>query len=209
MKLLLACLALVAVLAITAGLLAQPPALPPAKQAIEDNYAQERAAAAQDPAPYKPEILDELLPEPPFESGIFDASELDPAYIRGFAATNMWRGTIGDVRIRVVAGAFVADLEQGAVVVIAMPLFPAASSQETVFTPIRTGPARITSMRAESTGPQLDILTEPGISYVFDVPSRSFILPPTSTTTTTTVPPTSSSTTMPPHVNFTPKTRQN
>jgi hypothetical protein len=53
-------------------LFGQSNTLPPEKQAIQQQYAQERAAGAQNPAPKNPAAPYPIVPEQPFPTGILD-----------------------------------------------------------------------------------------------------------------------------------------
>jgi hypothetical protein len=136
--------------------------LPPAKQAIEQQYSQERAAGEQNPAPRDPNAAFPIVPPPAFETGIFN----DCDSLSGAIVVNCWRGILGNVETSVYAGSEPESInpQQGIVVVF-------TASGNYIPTPVEAGPVRIIAA-------QNDILTlvTTNNAYVltFDVNTQSF-----------------------------------
>ena len=136
-------------------------ALPPAKEAIEQQYSQERAAGAQNPAPRNPNAPFPIVPPRPFETGIFD----DCDSFHGALIVNCWRGILNGVETSVFAGVEPADVDSQQGIVVLTP------SGDFVPTPVRAGAARIVAAR----NGLLTLVTATG-NYVltFDVSTRTF-----------------------------------
>ncbi len=188
-----------------------PNAFPPAKQVIEDQYNKERNEGVANPAPHDPNTPAKhnwtaLIPLPPLATGILNEYDADPTFIRSldFAPTNWWQGIIGGVVIEVLAGTQASLPQQGMIVIMTNPDYSpyAPGSIERLPTPDQTGALTITTVLADSpAGPQLAVVTDGGTSYVFDVPSRTFLVHPTPTATIT---PTPTSTPQRPFQGFVP-----
>jgi len=144
--------------------------LPPAKDAIEQQYAQERAAGTQNPAPKDPNAPFPIVEEVPFPVGIIDDAD-GPFGAEELTISNRWQGIRGGVRTLVYAGALTAEPTQGFVIVMTLPDYPNEPQGQRVLTPVPTGPIRVV---AEQDG----ILTLVSSSYLlkFDIDKREFIL---------------------------------
>jgi hypothetical protein len=150
-------------LLITGGiLLFAQSTLPPAKQAIEQQYKQERAAGEQNPAARDPNAPFPNIATPPFETGIFT----DCDSLRSAIVENCWRGILANVETTVYAGSESqsVDPQQGVVVVW-------TTSGNYVPTPIQAGPVRIISAQNDT----LTLVTTNN-AYVltFDIDAQSF-----------------------------------
>jgi hypothetical protein len=136
--------------------------LPPAKQAIEQQYSQERAAGEQNPAPRDPNAPFPVVPTPPFETGIFtDCDSLSSAIVE-----NCWRVILGNVETTVYAGSEsqTVNPQQGLVVVW-------TTSGNYVPTPIQAGPVRIVSAQNDTL---TLVTTDDTYVLTFDVDTQSF-----------------------------------
>jgi hypothetical protein len=105
--------------------------LPPSKQAIENQYAQERAAGTQNPAPRNPNAPYPIVPSRPLVTGIFsDCDSFHSAII-----VNCWVGLVNGQEMVVSAGVQpeFLDPQQGVVCVLA----------DCVPTPVKAGAVRI------------------------------------------------------------------
>jgi len=160
-------------LALLAGLVLAQSAntLPPAKQAIEQQYTQERADGAQNPAPKDPGVSYPIVPETPFLTGIIDESDA-PFSEEDVTIANRWQGIVNGVRTIVYAGVETIDPQQGIVIVMTMPDYPEEASGQRVLTPVQTGSVRIVAAK----NGLLTLVSTVG-SYVltFDVNARAFI----------------------------------
>lgn len=108
--------------------------LPPAKQAIQQQYDRQQAAGAQNPAPRK---LNVPLPEwtvPPFPANVISQNCEPPFSSRTIAVTNCWAGTLDGVNADAFAG-IEADpdaFNRGIVIISTFPPYPAVGTQTTV-----------------------------------------------------------------------------
>jgi hypothetical protein len=167
---------LVAALAVHFGTLAAQPldnVLPPAKQAIEDQYSQERASGKQNPAPSDPNAPLPTIQPPIFDRGVFTRCDAFPA--AGMRTINCWYGIIDGIETSLYAGALTKNVDadgnefdepnpqQGVIV---------NGTHGTVFivTPTRAGGLRIV---AERNG-VLTVVSETGLVWLFDVRTRAF-----------------------------------
>jgi hypothetical protein len=153
-------------------LLAQSATLPPEKQAIEQQYGQERTAGAQNPAPKNPAAPYPIAPEPPFPTGVLDDCGA-PFSSAEANIVNCWAGVLNGIKTIVYAGAEGTDQDpqQGLVYLVAAPPYPAPVSGSRVLTPVKGGAVRIVA--AQNT--ILTLVSATG-SYVltFDVNTRTF-----------------------------------
>src|SRR5437016_6137299 len=96
--------------------------LPPEKQAIEQQYAQERAAGAQNPAPKNPAAPYPVAPEQPFPTGVLDECAA-PFPSSEANIVNCWAGLLNGIKTIVYAGAEgkEGDTQQGVVYVYVIP----------------------------------------------------------------------------------------
>jgi hypothetical protein len=153
-------------------MLAQSPLLPPDKQAIEQQYSQERAAGAHTAAPKNPQAPYPIAPEQPFLKGIMaDCSA--PFSSQEINIANCWQGTLSGVNTVVYAGAEAdaLDPQQSVVYVLALPGYPVPVSGNSVLAPVKGGSLGIV---AEQNG-VLTLVSSTG-RYVmtFDVRTRTF-----------------------------------
>jgi hypothetical protein len=119
-------------------------ALPPSKQAIESQYAQERAAGIQNAAPKDPNAPFPIAPELPFQLGI--RNDCSPPFSsQNVNVANCWQGVRNGIKTVVYAGAEAGefDTQQGIIYVMTIPDFPAETSIQTILTPVRAGAASI------------------------------------------------------------------
>src|SRR5215213_1040543 len=77
--------------------------LPPVKDVIEQQYAQERAVGTQNPAPKDPNAPFPIVEEVPFPVGIIDDAD-GPFAAEELTMSNRWQGIRGGVRTLVYAG---------------------------------------------------------------------------------------------------------
>ena len=143
--------------------LAQEP-LPPAKEAIAQQYAQERASGAQNPAPRNADTPFPIVEETPFETGIFN----DCDSLHGAVIVNCWQGIVNGAETVVYAGSQSQDLDpqQGMVIV------PNSSPGTYLPTPVHDGPVRIVAAQ----GAILFIVTADNANVlIFDVASLAFV----------------------------------
>src|SRR5688500_8783893 len=115
-------------------------ALPPEKQAIEDQYTQERAAGSQNPAPRDPTAPFPVVPEQPFLLGILEDCNA-PISPGELARTSCWQGIVSGVRTIVFAGSegTQGNSDQGVVYVVALPGYPQPVSGARIPTPVLGG----------------------------------------------------------------------
>ena len=153
--------------------LAQSDTLPPEKQAIEQQYAQERAAGAQNPAPKDPNAPFPVAPESPFPTGIID--DCAPPFSGAEASiVNCWAGIVNGVKTIVYAGNESGDNDpqQGLVYVIGFSDTSSDINGNRVLTPVKDGGVRIVAA-------QNFLLTLASISgdhiFTFDVTTRQFV----------------------------------
>ena len=152
--------------------------LPPEKQTIENQYSQERATGAQNPAPKNPAAPYPIAPEQPFPMGVLN--DCAPPFSSEEASIeNCWAGLLNGVKTIVYAGAEANDIDpqQGLVYVVSAPTYPAPVSGNRVLTPVKAGSVRIVAAQS----PLLMLVTASG-SYVltFNINTATF----TSVTTT-------------------------
>lgn len=153
---------LLPILAISGTVLLAQNTLPPAKQAIEQQYDQERAAGQLNPAPRNPNAPFPIVPPSPFETGIFT----DCDSLSGATVVNCWRGIVGGTDTSVYAGSEPQSVnpQQGIVVVL-------TATGSYIPTPVQAGPVQIVAA-------QNDILTlvTTNNAYVltFDVNAQAF-----------------------------------
>jgi hypothetical protein len=147
--------------------------LPPAKQAIEDQYQQERAAGQLNPAPSDPDAQVPAVQAPVFKLGII--GECDASTFKAFRVLNCWQGIVDNAETVVYAGAenktfdsegneiFESNPQQGLMIIDGKEThdFPA---------PERTGALLIV---AEKNG-ILTLVSDTGRSYAFDVNTGTF-----------------------------------
>lgn len=114
--------------------------LPPAKQAIQQQYDQERAVGQQNPAPRNPNAPYPIVPPTPFETGIFDD---DCDSFHGVLVVNCWGGIVNNDEMMVWAGAQSQEYnpQQGVVIIFG------SSAKNSVLTPIQAGAVRIVAAR--------------------------------------------------------------
>src|SRR6266581_9281060 len=153
-------------------LVAQSDKLPPEKQAIEQQYSQERAAGAQHPAPKNPAAPYPIAPGQPFPTGILDDCAA-PFSSSEANIVNCWAGLLNGTKTVVYAGAEgkEGDPQQGVVYVVVIPGYPAEVSGGRVITPVKGGTVRIVAAHDAV----LTLVSETG-SYVltFDLNTRTF-----------------------------------
>src|SRR6266705_4786252 len=137
-----------------------PPASPPPeKQAIEQQYSQERAAGAQHPAPKNPAAPYPIAPGQPFPTGILDDCAA-PFSSSEANIVNCWAGLLNGSKTVVYAGAEgkEGDPQQGVVYVVVIPGYPADVSGGRVITPIKGRTVRIVAAHDAI----LKLVSEPG-----------------------------------------------
>jgi hypothetical protein len=120
--------------------------LPPEKQAIDQQYVQERAAGAQNPAPKNPQAPYPIAPEQPFLTGVIDDCSA-PFSSTEATILNCWQDLVGNIKTVVYAGAEGDELDptQGVVYVVVNPGYPAQISGDRVPTPVKGGAVHIFS----------------------------------------------------------------
>jgi hypothetical protein len=168
MRILYTTVAVTAALLILASLLGAQ--LPPSKQVIEQQYNQERAAGTQNPAPPNPQVSFPTTPLVPFAMGIIDDSNA-PFSPGDVSISNRWQGILNGVQTVVYAGADAGNPQQGIVIVMTLPDYPAPVSGQRVLTPIQGG--TVTIVAAQS--PLLTLVSDSG-DYVltFNMNTRTF-----------------------------------
>lgn len=129
-------IAILGIFLLTGMLSAQ--SLPPGKQAIEQEYSQERAAGAENPAPRNPQAPYPIAPEVPFVTGVIDDDDA-PFSSEDVSICNRWQGIQNGVRTLVYAGVDADDAQQGVVIVQTIPDYPGDVSGQRVLTPVRAG----------------------------------------------------------------------
>jgi hypothetical protein len=153
--------------------LATSQSLPPEKQAIEQQYAKERAAGAQNPAPKNPQAPYPIAPEQPFQMGIISGDCSPPFSSEEFTLASCWQGIVNGIKTGVYTGAEGSGLDpqQGIVYVIPRPVFPAQVNGSRVLTPVKGGAVSIVAAQSNT----LVLVSATG-SYVlmFDVNTRTF-----------------------------------
>lgn len=157
-------LAIMAVSGLLLGGPALSQTLPAGKQTIQQQYDQERAAGAQNPAPRDPQAPYPIVPELPFTTGIVNDGDA-PFSSEAINITNYWQGLLNGVRAFVYAGAQAAEgtnPQQGIIIVQTIPDYPQQASTESLLTPVQAGPVSIV---AAQNG--LFLLTATTGSYVF------------------------------------------
>lgn len=137
--------------------------LPPGKQTIADQYAEQRAAGAQNPAPKNPSASYPVPPEPPFQVGIQGGCS-NPLSSQAYDIISCWQGLQNGVRTFVYSGAEGEnfDGQQGVIIVVTQPDYPTLGSIQTIPTPLRVGQVEIVA----SQNSILLLQSETG-SYVF------------------------------------------
>lgn len=151
---------------------AQSSNLPPEKQAIEQQYAQERAAGAINPALKDPSAPFPIAPEPPFPNGILDECAA-PFSAAETSIANCWAGIVNGIKTIVYAGAGSVenDAQQGLVYVIAIPDPPSPINGSRVLTPIKDGSVSIVAAQ----NPLLTLATTAGDHvFTFNISTRTF-----------------------------------
>jgi len=140
-------------------LLAQQNTLPPAKQAIEEQYAQERAAGEQNPAPMDPNTPYPIVSGGGVRTDISD----DCDSFHGARVGNCWFGLVDGIETGVFAGVETSefDPQQGVVIV----------QGDWVLTPVHAGAVRIVAAQDHL----LTLVSATG-QYVltFDASTRTF-----------------------------------
>jgi hypothetical protein len=124
------------------ALLAQLSVLPPAKQAIEDQYTRERLAGNADPAPSDPNASFPIVQITSVENGIIQ--DCTPFPGQGFKTTNCWHGSANGTDLMVYAGSESEgfDATQGVVIIE-----PPQGSIQTIATPVHSGAVHIVAVR--------------------------------------------------------------
>ena len=162
-------------------------ALPPEKQAIEDRYTQDRSAGQENPAipnPNAPPPYPDIPQQ--YQIGIFDCRGGECAS-QGHFFINFWQDMLNGELFTVNAGGLLdasrSRLMNGSDPGIVFVEIHNINYDPLVFTPINSGPVRITSAR----NLQLGLVSTSGTTFVFDVPSGTFVQ---TITTPDTIPPT-------------------
>ncbi len=145
--------------------------LPPAKQAIEDHYAQIRAygeahKASKDPnkAPTPPVSQDS-----PRQTGIIENSQA-PFSSQDVQVENQWQRKVNGAWVQVYAGALTNDPTQGFVQVLTES--PAGNVSGKQFrTGIKAGAVRITAEH----NLQFTLVSKNGASFTFDLPAATLV----------------------------------
>ena len=146
--------------------------LPPEKQAIEDQYTQERASGIQNAAPKDPNAPFPIAPEVPFRTGIIDDCS-PPFSAQNVSIQSCWQGLQNGIRTAVFTGAESDnfDAQQGIVYVMTIPDFPAETTVQTILTPVRAGAVSIVLAQNNI----LTLVSETGpYVMVFDVNAAGF-----------------------------------
>jgi hypothetical protein len=100
--------------------------LPPAKQAIQQQYDQRRAAAAQNPAPRNPDAPIPQWTVPPFPASVISQDCDAPLPAQAITITNCWYGIVDGVNTMAFAGiqAVPDTFNVGVVVILSLPGYP-------------------------------------------------------------------------------------
>jgi hypothetical protein len=150
--------------------------LPPAKQAIEERYQQEREEGTRNPVPSNPSVPLPSVGESTFKLGLIE--ECDPFPARSFHTVNCWQGIVNSIQIVVYAGGRWMRVDpEGNEVVEQSPqqgmvvVDPRGEGQtESLPTPDRVGAVNIVAERNGT----LILVSDTGRSYAFDVATRTF-----------------------------------
>jgi len=118
--------------------------LPAPKQAIAQQYALERAAGAQNPAPKNSNASYPIAVEPPFQTGILSDCS-NPGSSQAYDISSCWAGIFNNTRTFVYTGAEAAgfDPTHGVAIAMTQPDYPLIGTVTTVLTPIKVGPIEI------------------------------------------------------------------
>ncbi len=157
---------IIVVVAVAALLFGQLSGLPPGKQAIEDQYAQERIAGNLNPALSDPNASAPIVSPGTREMGILE--DCTPFPGQGVTTINCWQGIVNNVETTVYGGAQTEKFnpQQGLVVVE-----PKEGSIETRSTPVQAGGVRIVAEE----GTLLTLVSALShYVFTFDVKTRSF-----------------------------------
>lgn len=149
----------------TSGLLLAQSSLPPAKQAIEQQYSQERATGAANPAPKNPNAPYPIVPATPFQSGIVTICGA-PFSSQSVNIYGCWQGIVNGAKTRVYVGNDATDPLQGEVIIMS----DATSTIPTIVAPVRDTGLNIASAQ----GDVLTLVTNSGYIFTFDVATRKF-----------------------------------
>lgn len=152
------------------GLLLAQSSLPPAKRAIKQQYSQERAAGAANPAPANPNAPYPIVHELPFPAGIM--IDCSPPFPNWGVIANCWYGIANGFHTIVYTGREndEFDPQQGEVFVVTLPEPPASTSVITLLTPVKGGSVRIVAAKDNV----LTLASDTGYVLTFDVASRKF-----------------------------------
>jgi hypothetical protein len=150
--------------------------LPSAKQAIEDQYTQERVEGNLNPAPSDPNAPVPTVQAPPFKLGIIGSC--DASTFKSFRVLNCWQGLVNSVQTIVYAGAQDKTFDsEGNEIIEPNPqqgLIIVDGEETNNFpTPERSGGVTIV---AERNG-RLTLVSETGRTYIFDVNTGTFVTP--------------------------------
>ncbi len=145
-----------------------PTPVPTPKQAIEDQYNQERAASTQNPAPKNPDAPYPIAPEEPFKTGFIDA---EAVFNAGDAIVcNGWRTMQNGAEVRFYGTVDASDRQQGIVYIdISLP-YPAEPSFQRILTPVKDGQVCIIAAQDGV----LTLLSDTGSHITFNIGTRTF-----------------------------------
>jgi len=146
--------------------------LPPEKEAILDMQETERAEALQRPPATSSNPLGVPRPVetlPPITPGIIDKPEPRTSML----FVNRWLGYIGDQAVVVYAGSRRYDHTQGLVYVERLNRDRTPISTNRYETSAKAGPLEVVSVE----GARVELLTENGEAYVFDLETNQLIEP--------------------------------
>lgn len=158
-----------AFLLVPSMLLAQSsPPLPPAKQAIEHRYTQEREAGTQNPAPRDPNTPYPKVVPGPLESGIFDPCDA-PFSSHSISGASCWRGLVNGIETSIYAGSQGQEFDPEQSIII---IDPAEGEGKFISTPVKAGVIHV--IRAPKNG-QLILVSKDGSHlFIFDVNRQVF-----------------------------------
>ena len=131
----------IAVLAFTPAMVGQSN-LPANKQAIDQQYQQQRAAGAANPAPKTPPTSLPAVGNYPFEQGILD--DCDPPFPESqVSITSCWQGLQNSNEVFAYAGADGTNTQQGLLILMQGASYPASVTGQTILTPVQAGAVTI------------------------------------------------------------------
>ncbi len=150
---------------------ADRPQLPPPKQAIQEQYNQERAVGLQSPAPRNPNLSYPTTPLVSPITGINDSCSA-PFPAIDVVINNCWQGSVNGVMTIVYAGAESDNSQQGIVIVDTVPDYPAAPTEQRVETPIQAGSVTVAAAQT----PILMLVSDTGsYTLIFNLNSDTFV----------------------------------